>query len=524
MSNAAEIMAGVRSASLQVQEADPERDARVERASRDPLFFARTYLPHYFTDEPCGFHRELIRLLFENSDDLVVAAPRGHAKSTLTALLYPLHQVLFKRRHYIPIVRKTMTDAEEAIECLRKELETNEQILADFGEVVKRGKTRSILLRTDSLIVAKTRGSKIRGTRFRQYRPDLIICDDLEDDDHIESKEQREKDERWFNSAVTNAVCPGGRVVVIGTVLHAHSLLSKLLKNASYVTRIFRAVVSWPAEMELWERWRTIYQDVAQGKEAAVEFFRKRRQRMLAGSEVLWPSRWPFHALMALREKIGSLSFEQELQNNPVDPESQLVKEEWIRYYEESELENLGLVHFGACDPSIGKKQTADDSAIVSVARASNGLLYVRDCDASRRSMLGTTSAILRKQRQYHYAGFAIEVVAYQAALAENVNAESVKQQVYVPVVELKNVMDKRTRFSSISALIENGTIRFLRSQRKLIEQLVGFPKWDHDDCFDGLEMTVRLARGGGGPVEFFGSGRKFKVLELEEDNHAVSW
>ena len=524
MSNAAEIMAGVRSASLQVQEADPERDARVERASRDPLFFARTYLPHYFTDEPCGFHRELIRLLFENSDDLVVAAPRGHAKSTITALLYPLHQVLFKRRHYIPIVRKTMTDAEEAIDCLRKELETNKQILADFGQVVKRGKTRSILLNTDALIVAKTRGSKIRGTRYRQYRPDLIICDDLEDDQHIESKEQRESDEKWFNSAISNAVAPGGRTVIIGTVLHAHSLLSKLLANATYVRRIFRAVVSWPEETELWEKWREIYQDIAQGKDAALEFFRKHRQRMLAGAEVLWPSRFPFYDLMRLREKIGSLSFSQELQNNPVDPDSQLVKEEWIRYYEESELENLGLTMFGACDPSISKKQTADDSAIVSVARASNGILYVRDCDASRRSMLGTTSVILRKSTQYQYAGFAIEVVAYQAALAENVMAESVKQKVYVPVIALKNPVDKRTRFASISPLIENGTIRFLRSQRKLVEQLVGFPKWDHDDCFDGLEMAVRLARGGGGPIEFFGSGRPFKVLELEEDGHAISW
>ena len=519
MGNAIELRAGIGLADLTaaVPKADPERDARLSQAEADPMFFARTYLPHYFTDAPCDFHRELCRLLFDKTDDTVIAAPRGHAKSTIAALLYPLHEMLFGRRHYVLIIRKTMRDAEEALEAIRHELESNERLVADFGSRVQRARTRAIRLAGGVRIVAMTRGSKIRGTRSRQYRPDLIICDDLEDDDHIESSDQREKDEKWFASAISNACGPEGRVIVIGTILHAQSLLSKLLDNPAYTTRRFAAVLSWPDRADMWDRWRETYRDRDRGKEAARHFFGRRRSKMMAGARVLWPGRWPLPRLMAIREKIGSISFEQELQNNPNDPKAQLVREEWIRYYDPADLFNVGLVFFGACDPSIGRREHSDEAAIVTVARGSDGFLYVWKIDASRRSVLSTAQANLRHEQEYHYAAFGIEVNAYQTALAEITTALGREQKIYPPIVELTNVADKSTRFASISPLVENGTLRFRRDQFRLIEQLCGFPKWEHDDIFDALEMAVRLARTGpSGPVEFTSSGKKFAALAKE--------
>ena len=49
------------------------------------------FLPHYLSETPCGFHGELMRDL-ENSDKRLLAriAPRGHGKSVLACLAYPL--------------------------------------------------------------------------------------------------------------------------------------------------------------------------------------------------------------------------------------------------------------------------------------------------------------------------------------------------------------------------------------------------------------------------------------------------
>ena len=45
-------------------------------------------------------------------------------------------------------------------------------------------------------------GKKIRGTNFLSIRPDLIICDDIENDENIESKTQRDELYKWFNKAL----------------------------------------------------------------------------------------------------------------------------------------------------------------------------------------------------------------------------------------------------------------------------------------------------------------------------------
>jgi len=518
MSNSMAFRAGLADVDVSaiVEPEDPERAARLERAAVDAEFFARTYFPHYFSADDCDFHRELRGLLFDSTDDLVLAAPRDHAKSTVCSFLYPLREVLFGRRHYVVILRKTMTDAEEAMDAIRHELESNELLRGDFGDLLEMGKGRALRLSTDALIVGKTRGSKVRGTRFRQYRPDLVIADDLEDDEHIESQLQREKDEKWFNSAIVNACGPGGRMVVIGTILHGQSLLATLLANSSYTTRTFRAVIDWPERSDLWDEWRSIYQARERGKDAALRFFRRHRKKMLAGVRVLWPARKDFYSLMLLREKIGSLSFEQELQNNPLDPESQLVLEDWIQFYEPVDLVNIGLTFFGALDPSVGRRQGNDPASIISVAVGSDGRIYVWDDDTSRRSVLAMVAAVFRHESELRYSQFGVETVAFQAALIEIIQREGQRRGQFLPVVELRPAADKRTRFAGVAPLIENGTIRFRRSQYRLIEELIGFPRWEHDDRFDALEMAVQLARGiRDGLGECFG-GRKLAVAEAE--------
>ena len=75
---------------------------------------------------------------------------------------------------------------------------------------------------------------RLRGARHGNRRPDLVICDDLEDDENIDSPEQREKDRKWFFKAVMKI---GGRYtvyIVIGTLLHYDSLLARLLNRPGW--------------------------------------------------------------------------------------------------------------------------------------------------------------------------------------------------------------------------------------------------------------------------------------------------
>jgi hypothetical protein len=44
-------------------DSEEKRKQRLERSARDPLYFCRTYLPHYFPHAPAPFHHELIKMM-----------------------------------------------------------------------------------------------------------------------------------------------------------------------------------------------------------------------------------------------------------------------------------------------------------------------------------------------------------------------------------------------------------------------------------------------------------------------------
>ncbi|MFI5354557.1 MAG: hypothetical protein ACHQX0_03005, partial [Desulfobaccales bacterium] len=49
------------------QDSDDKQTQRLKRAAVDPLYFCRTYLPHYFSHLPAPFHYELVKLLEKRS-------------------------------------------------------------------------------------------------------------------------------------------------------------------------------------------------------------------------------------------------------------------------------------------------------------------------------------------------------------------------------------------------------------------------------------------------------------------------
>ena len=57
------------------QESEEKQAQRLKRAAADPLYFCRTYLPHYFSHLPAPFHYELVKLLEKRSAGEMPAPP-----------------------------------------------------------------------------------------------------------------------------------------------------------------------------------------------------------------------------------------------------------------------------------------------------------------------------------------------------------------------------------------------------------------------------------------------------------------
>lgn len=130
-----------------------EHGLRKELAAFDMSYFGRAYLPHYFIRKSPHFHEELDEIwsrgVMKGRNPLkeakvisrlkgsrqVVAAPRGHAKSTNFTFKDSLHAILYAYKHYILILSDSSEQAEGFLDDIKTELEDNANIIMDFGSL-----------------------------------------------------------------------------------------------------------------------------------------------------------------------------------------------------------------------------------------------------------------------------------------------------------------------------------------------------------------------------------------------------
>lgn len=497
---------------------------RKRLAAFDLGYFGRAYLKHYFIRKSPQFHEELDKIWSKgvlkeknptydaneisrlDGSKNVVAAPRGHAKSTSFTFKDSLHAALYRYKHYIIILSDSSDQADGFLTDIKTELEDNRDIYEDFGrQQGKVWKSNIILTAGDVKIEAIGSGKKIRGRRHRAWRPDLMVLDDVENDENVNTAEQRRKLESWFKKAVSKAGDTYTDIMYIGTVLHYDSLLSNTLKNPEYESRTYQAVISFAEREDLWNKWTEIYTNLfdESHKQHARDYFEANEAEMLKGTVVLWPEKLDYYKLMVIRVSDGEAAFNSELQNNPIDPDNAAFNPEWFDYYDEElmDFKDSRYIFVGANDPSLGKNKKSDTSSIINLALDQyTGYMYVEAASVERRKpdvIINDVFEMSRRlKRDYHkgFYRFGVETVQFQYFFKEVMAALSVELGEYIPIEEIQSIANKMLRIQSLQPYIKNGYIKFNRKHKTLLKQLEEFPMGKNDDAPDGLQMAVALA------------------------------
>ncbi len=433
---------------------DREKKNRIERAERNFQFFAQYYLPHIFSRPFAPFQLEIIEYLSNpEMKRVVIAAPRQHGKTSLVYVGYILWAALFKKHLYMVTIGASEERAKEALENILMELEENPRIAEDFGEdIARRTRADRIELTNGVLIISKGAGQRLRGLLRGGRRPDLILLDDIESEEHAYSKSLRDKLKRWFYRAVMG-LSKDAKVFVIGTIIHYDSLLNELLEKGKQL--------GWFA----------------------------RKYRAIEDGKPLHPYLWTIEELEKKKKEIGSMAFASEYMNEPLSDEDRMFREEWIQYYEPHEVGNL-KIKVMAIDPATGKSR-GDYSAIVVVGKDENGIIYVLDAVAGRTSDLKFIETIIDRYQMWKPHSILFEEVAFQEIYKNMLMREASRKGIHLPIRPVKPRASKEMRIQKLSPLIENGLIRFRKNQKLLIEQLLMFPKGDHDDLPDALAYAV---------------------------------
>ena len=484
--------------------------ARKQLAFNDFAFFRSTYFPHY-TRAPGAsvlhtwLDAELPAVMDRPEDQrLAVAAPRGEAKSTIVALAFVLWVILTGRKRYVVLLADAMDQSVILLEAIKAELEVNPRLALDFAGACGPGRVWNagvIVTANNAKIEAFGAGKRIRGRRHGPYRPDLAIGDDLENDENVKSPEQRDKLMGWLTKSVLSLGGVGSKldVIIIGTILHYDSVLSRLLNNPLWRGEKFRSILNWPDRLDLWDRWEEILltqgvsSDDAQA--AAQLYYQQHQAEMEAGAVVSWPEARPLYALMLKRARDGHAAFDSEQQNDPLSSDDAPFSGSiifWVSRLAE-------WLYFAAADPSLGKHgQGRDPSALlVGGYNRATGCLDVVEASIRRRLPDRIIEDIIALQAEYNCLAWVVEAVQFQAFLLSELLKRGAARGIHVPARAVIPSTDKALRIESLQPYMAAGLIRLHPSQHTLIEQLRHWPMADHDDGPDALHMLWELTTKG---------------------------
>ncbi len=481
------------------------------------------------------FHREISTIMDDVSNvevnaKVAVAAPRSHAKSTYLSKAFPLREIVYRKRKYEIIISETPAVSSGNLDWIAMQLKHNEKLRRDFGPLLspkqqenpKDNSTEFIaweprengIPRLIAKVEAASTGQALRGRNWNGVRPDLIVCDDLEDiKSNAATPELRQKMRDWFAQTVVPLGDPKGKktaMVYMGTTVHHEALLVNVLhKRSDFKSRVYRAIIQWPERMDLWEACRLVYVDRDNPNRAAEAraLYELNRAEMERGSIVLWPDAQPLWKLMAWKWDNGSKAFNTEYMNNPVDEESMIFNPETFTYWDGKlsgvldcyPLTNPGYDVYMGVDFAMGKTR-GDYSAIVTVARhRQSGAIYVIDAFGERVHPDVFLREIVDRVLRFQPAGIAAEAQAAQEFFVHKLK-EALRAARYPANNRVKEIHQRSRKDLRIEALlpdIENGTIQFTRKHALLLEQFELYGSGAHDDLPDALEMAVSISKKG---------------------------
>ena len=454
-----------------VEEIIKNQIVRREITRRCHYWFFRVYFPQYMEYQMANFHKELFALTEDrNVKKVVIEAFRGSGKTTIMGMSYAIWSILgAPQKKCIVLLAQTESQARMYLANIKKELEANTLLLSDLGpfeETDDEWRATSLVIpKYDARIVVASIDKSIRGLKHKQFRPDLIICDDLENLDIVKTQESRDKIYKWMMGDIIPMGTMDMQLVIIGTRLHDDSIISRFK--------------------------REIQNNPKSGIAKSFPF-------LTDDNKAQWPEKFKTkEEIDSVKTSVDSHAWEREYMLNIIPSDDQVVKKEWIQSYDSLPPDvltsNFRYAMTGV-DPAISESDSADYTAMVSgrvYGRKNSLKIFILPYPINERMEFPKTIQKIKDlSRVLGNGGLAkisIEAVAFQKSIVQQLESEGYPAKEFLPQGK-----DKRARLALVSHLIQSGKIVFPKTgAEKLINQILNFGSEKHDDLVDAFSILV---------------------------------
>ena len=442
-----------------------------------------TLFPEIFYADFSSLHQAIFDLINSGYHKIAIAAPRGIGKTSIARTVV-MRAILFRLANFIVYLSNSATSAEMQTENIKRDLLSNPQVKALFGnikDVIGEDKSMDETFSKSAwtaygstFILPRGAGQQVRGLNWANYRPDLVIIDDLENKDEIRSKENREKLRTWFDGDLMKTE---GRYsakkttfIYIDTIKHEDSILADLMESPE---------------------WKTVQLSICD------ENYKSLDTNYMTDEEVM--------AEVEEHRRKGTLDeFYMERMNIPIAKEDAVFKQEYFKYFDDQldkivlpnkeECRTYGMHHITIVDPAKTVKLKSADTAIITVAvDRTSRKVFVRELFSGKVYPDELYDEMFRQLKFYNSFMLGYETTGLSEFIKQPVENECRQRNIHPILVELSakrgvNEKGKAERIATLGPYYRLGYIYHNKSNcGKLEGQLLSFPKSKLWDLMDAL-------------------------------------
>ena len=362
---------------------------------------------------------------------------------------------------------------------IKVELQENEFIinhpLLGIKRFIKDRETEIVVEKKNGFrfrILVKGAGQRMRGIKWERKRPSLVVADDLEDEEIVASQLQREKFRNWFFGVVKPIIRFGGKIRVVGTIMHMDSLLMRLMPSSKDPATIHDPLRMYSHKNKAWRS--ILYR-------AHDETF----------EHLLWPEMFPEERLRMIRQDYadqGMLDiYGQEYLNNPIDQTTAYFrKDDFLPMTDDDYAKRK--VYYATGDLAITENKRSAYTALGVGGLDSDGILHLEDVRRGRWDSLQISDEIFELAKRYPIDTFRLESENIQRSIGPFLFKRMQDEQNFINIDAKSPTKDKLARAQSIRARMRAGKVRFNKQAEwypDFEEELLHFPKWQYKDQVD---------------------------------------
>jgi predicted phage terminase large subunit-like protein len=409
---------------------------------------------------------------------VAIVFPRGFAKTT-NLLSFILFCLAYEIEDYIVFVGESESKCVEMMTAIQGELEFNQLLLIDFphlkpaiNKMTRKAKSytkTSIVLENGAKCVSVSAQSNIRGLKYMNKRPGIVLVDDLENDTNVDSYNQRRKLEKWLKRVVLPlGGGTGCSVVIAGTVLHHDGLMASLTKEDRDDSYEDYVPVVLSAEDE--------------------------------NGNSTWPEVYPNERLAIEKMRLGPAGYANEFLGKPIAEEDQVFTIDDINTHlfsidtikDQKDISSVECPVIAGVDcAEVGR----GDFSVIIIGTKIDGVNYILDAFIKKIHINKLATHIISKIKEWNIGTIGIESNNMEHFI-QTLKDAIYEEKLSCNVIGIKHGGNTKKEHRIISYIIPplKSNLLLFRSDYKqaypnLIDQMLSFPVGSHDDAIDALAI-----------------------------------